>query len=67
MQTVIYMKEIGKMIKPTGEEYTCIQMELSIRGNGKMISNMGMGLNHGLMGRYMRDNIVKERKMEKEN
>lgn len=42
-------------------------MDLNMKGNGKMIYNMVMELNHGLMDRNIQEHITKEKNKEKEN
>ncbi len=40
-------------------------MELSTKATGKMISNMALVWKRGLMGLYMKDSTVKERRTVK--
>ena len=47
MQTVMYMKEIGKMIRQMGKEYWYNSMEVNTKVGSKMIHNQDMVLNVG--------------------
>lgn len=67
IQTMMFMKENGRMIRQMEEEYIHMLMVLNIMVSGKMINNMALEKKAGLMGHYMKGNIMKERKMEKEN
>lgn len=55
------------MIKLMVEEYILMQMELNIMENGKTTNNTEKVLKLGLMEQFMKVNIMKERKMDKEN
>jgi hypothetical protein len=62
MLNVIFMKEIGRMIKLMDMVNICIWMELLIKVNGNLISNMVKELKLGQMVQYMKVNIKKVKK-----
>ena len=67
MQMVMFMMEIGLMIKHTDLVFTVILMELNTKANGKKTSNMVMVLKHGQMVQDIKVNTFKERNTVKDN
>jgi len=67
MLMVMFMMEIGLMIRHTDLGCTVILMEQSTRANGKKTNNMAMVLKHGQMVQDMKENMFKERNTEKAN
>lgn len=60
-------KDNGKMTKLMERVHTLMQMVLNILDTGKMTNSMVKVLRHGQMEPFMRDNIMKEKRMAKEN
>lgn len=52
------MRDPGEMIKQTGMEHTCMQMEQNMLDIGKMICSMVMVKKLGLMDHSLKENIL---------
>jgi hypothetical protein len=65
MQMVIFMMEIGKMVKHMDMEFLYIIQEVDIKGIGKTILNMDLVLKLGQMGINIKVNMLLERKMDR--
>ena len=57
METVIFIKAIGKMIKLMEKVYTFIKMDQVILDNGIKIYNMVLVFKNGLMAHLIKGNI----------
>jgi len=64
MQTGMYMKEHGKMIKLMERVYKHIQMVLNMLVIGRKINKMEQELKHGLMALNMKENMNWVKNME---
>ena len=60
MPMEIFMKDIGKMIKLTGMEFTSILRELVLRENGRMINKMDSVKKYGQTVLNLRVNMLME-------
>jgi len=58
-QRVIFMREIGKMIKLKDKEYYKSKMGPFIQGNGRMINKMVLVQRNGLMAQFIQVSIEK--------
>lgn len=67
MLMVTSTKESGKTTKQMEKALILIVMVLNTKENGKMINSMAMVSNNGQMVQYMKDNTLKERRMEGES
>jgi hypothetical protein len=65
MQSVIFMRENGLMIRLKAMVNICTWMVPLTRVSGKMTNNMGRELRHGLMEQFMMAFTKKARKMER--
>ena len=61
----IYTRASGSTIKRKVQALIHMQMEPTMKVNGRMISNMGTELSHGQMVRDMRASTKMERKKDK--
>ena len=66
IQMEIFTKDNGLMTKQMEKGLIRIQMGLNILVNGKMINNMVLEFNSGLMDKSMKEIIRMEQKQEKE-
>ncbi len=67
MFTGINMKEIGSMIKLKVKAFIRMLMEPNTQAFGKMIYNMVTVLKNGLMVADMKETMLQEESMEREN
>ena len=66
-QTTMSTRASGRTTRPMEGESTRMLTGLSIMESGRMISNMDLERKAGLMGHFMKDSILKAKRMEKEN
>lgn len=67
MLMATFMKENGKMIKPTEKEFIIMQMVLIITAIGKTINSTDLVQRDGLMVLFIKASTMKERRMVEEN
>lgn len=67
MRTGMCMRANGRMTRQMGEALIHMRMGRGTRETGKMINNMDMGLKHGLIMLFMRECIMRGRRMGEVN
>jgi len=67
IQTMMFMRVNGKMIKQMAEVFILMQMEQSTMESGKMINNMALVKKVGQTELFMKGSTLKVKRMEKES